>query len=850
MYEELGKLLEGAHARRALSQGALAAQIEVTQQTVSRWEKGQSRPRGKTVIELAAALGLAVGDIEDAAGSKAAVSMDDAVLPVRPLLPVLPLNTLSADIFERFVADLVSRRLPDASVAQLGGQGDDQRGYDILVVHPDGRRTGIQCKREQQFGRMKVRKAVSAGELQVDDAIIALARPATADARFEMDSHSGWQLWDQADMSRQIRTLPDEIALQLVRTYFPNHVEHFLGVPAAGPWMTVDEFYRSTSFTLLNHRQPLIGREDTIVEIAQWALDPDASEIALLLGRGGLGKSKILREVASRTYDDGLHFRFLAVDQTPAPADFDSLPRSGSLVVVIDDAHRVDNIAGIAAQLWQHRPNAKLLLATRPYGATVLESEVWKLGQTPHRLKRFSLDDLSHADACQLVASLIDRSIIDPLTRQLATISADCPFVAIVAADLLERHELSASAFASEAALRAEVLRRFSELTTSHGSTSDAVERRAILAAVAAFQPVRLSDEDFAKAITTITRIDSWDEVNGRIRELEDDGLVMRRGDAVRVVPDMLGDIVLGQAAYDDRADRATSYLPRAQAAASGVPLQHLLVNASRMDWQVRDGAATQIDMVGQLWKTLEEELLSGSFDQQVALLKLVAKIAYYQPQPALELIESMLALVIDPAETPAADSSIWAASRDDVLHGLSPVLRNVAYRLEYLPRALELLWVLAQDDRRPTNQYPDHPVRVLQQLADLQTGKPFQYIHAIIDAATGWLGEPSKISPFDVIGRVLAVEGSEELSSDLTLTFYSFQIDPASVRELRKRVLDLAVEQARGKDIIAAVRGIKALEGAIRGPGGRFGREPSPEERAVWAREFVPIIETLGQIG
>ena len=97
---------------------------------------------------------------------------------------MLPFHRLTAEEFERAVTDLMERRYPGAKVSQLGIQGDDQRGYDILIVQPDGHRIGVQCKREQQFGPKKIEKAVKAAELDVDESFIALARVATAEARF------------------------------------------------------------------------------------------------------------------------------------------------------------------------------------------------------------------------------------------------------------------------------------------------------------------------------------------------------------------------------------------------------------------------------------------------------------------------------------------------------------------------------------------------------------------------------------------------------------------------------------------------------------------------------------------
>ena len=67
---------------------------------------------------------------------------------------------------------------------------------------------------------------------------------------------------------------------------------------------------------------------------------------------------------------------------------------------------------------------------------------------------------------------------------------------------------------------------------------------------------------------------------------------------AVRVIPDMFADVLVANAAYDDRSGGPTSFLDRAQRAASGTALQHLLVNASRIDWQVRDGSPGRADIV------------------------------------------------------------------------------------------------------------------------------------------------------------------------------------------------------------------------------------------------------------
>ena len=135
-----------------------------------------------------------------------------------------------------------------------------------------------------------------------------------------------------------------------------------------------------------------------------------------------------------------------------------------------------------------------------------------------------------------------------------------------------------------------------------------------------------------------LTGIASWDVVNGRIRELEDAGLVLRReSTAVRVIPDMFADVLVANAAYDDRSGLPTSFLARAQQAASGAALQHLLVNASRVDWQVRDGRPGRADIVDDLWAALRDQFMSGTFEEQLSLLKsgVADRLLPARPRPA-----------------------------------------------------------------------------------------------------------------------------------------------------------------------------------------------------------------------
>jgi transcriptional regulator with XRE-family HTH domain len=841
----VSRLIESARLRQGLSQNALASQLGVSQQSVSRWEKGQSYPDRAIVASLADALSLD----EDLLRHPKNPSRIDAgyagqlVPSTRPLVSALPFNSLTPEQFEEFVADLLQAIYSDADVYKLGGRGDDQEGYDVIVEQPDGRKLGVQCKREQQFGAKKVEKAIAQAERSVDASIIALGRAATKAARDEIGKHQQWALWDQLDLSRKVRTLPDDAPLRIVKAYFPNYIEDFLGIPAASPWIPLTEYFQDRPQRLLNHRQTMVGREQLLKTIISWVANSNDSNVAVLFGRGGLGKSKLLYEVASHKFAEKTHFRFTVIDHVATPADFDTLPRTGKVVVVVDDEYNVQRLGSLASQLWQHRPTAKLLVTSRPDGEAVLNEQFWRLGQMPGLVTRWTLEDLSHGEACELVANLIHRSAADPWTRQLASISADCPLIAVIAAELLERGQLASSAFITDKALRAEVFRLFSESTSRGGFAADAPQRQRVLAAVAAFQPVRLSVDEFATAMTKLTAIDSWDRVNRHIHELEDAGLILRRGDSIRVVPDMLGDVILADAAYDDRANRVTSFLTMAQKAASTTPLQHLLVNASRMEWQVRQNSSSSIDMVDNLWDELVEEAFESGYDARLKLLRIASKIAYFQPRPGYDYAMAVLKAV-------DKDQQISSLHRQVALDEVCSVLRNVAYSISFLPRVLDVLWHLAQRDDRPINQHPEHPMRVLKSLAEIRMGKPPEYLDSVIDSVERWLTKTYKRSPLEVVEPILAVEAQEEFSSDFrVITFYSYGIAPDPVRALRQRVVSLALTVARGRDVVAAVGAVETIGRAISFPVGMFERNVQKNEKHAWAKEFIPIIHALGDL-
>src|SRR5450830_1601606 len=110
VYLEFGELLITLRTAAGFAkQQELATALGVTQQTVSRWEKGIARPRLKDMPELEKLVRAQDGELVTAAkyreGPKE-VSSETATSYDRPL----PLSALPPDIFESFCAAFLGRR--------------------------------------------------------------------------------------------------------------------------------------------------------------------------------------------------------------------------------------------------------------------------------------------------------------------------------------------------------------------------------------------------------------------------------------------------------------------------------------------------------------------------------------------------------------------------------------------------------------------------------------------------------------------------------------------------------------------------------------------------------------------
>ncbi|WP_410676908.1 helix-turn-helix domain-containing protein [Amycolatopsis sp. cmx-4-68] len=849
MNESFGESVRRARSARRWTQRDLAKRLGIGQQAVSSWERDTSSPPPAMASQVAKLLHLDVDTPEERLGAHRPDAAAAAVKsPVRPQSPSLPLQELAPDVFEHFSADLAHALHPSSQVHRYGGQGHTQDGIDVILTHPDGTSTGIQCKREQLFGPAKVKKAVSALKADVDRCIICLTRIASPQARQEIAKHQPkWTLWDIDDLSREVRSLQDrDAAVRLVDTYFPGWREPFLGISSPGPWLTAEEFFRPfAKGSIYTHEWDLAGRASDLADLSSFAADSE-SRIAVIVGRGGIGKTRLLRaatEEFGRTRSATV--RFLATGVSVAPKDFEVLPPDQGLVVVIDDAHDRSDVGTLIAGIRRFRPDAKVLLASRPYGLPQLHSDLRQVGAHPSEVPTCELDDLTIGEAETLAREVLGPDLGPRVAPRLATLAADCPLLIVVGAALIAKGNLTPDRLEASSDIRYEILRTFGDVVAATPG-GDAELRREVLKLVAALQPFRLDQPEFqAIAAAVIGR--PYDQVVPHLRALQDSGVLLRRAQSVRIVPDLLGDVLLADAAIDGPSSASTGYLERVCNAASGAPLAHAVVNAGRVDWQTRrpnENAASAVDV---LWSALTHEYEAGTTSVRLQTLQAVRQVAVFQPGPAIAMVHTALDVRAEAGRSAnSADVSVY----EDVIFEIPAILYRAAYSLDHLAEAADLLWELARDDDRPPHQRPEHPMRLLTELAEYAAGKPAGFQDGMISAVERWLRDDRvaehRYSPFAVLEPVLATEFEQRRSDGLSLVLRGYSLNPEWARPHRDRVIDLALKEAREGDARRAVRAVEALGSAIHYPRGMYGRQVSAEERASWTPAFVDVLRHL----
>jgi hypothetical protein len=231
--------------------------------------------------------------------------------PIAPKPKLLPFHdpNFSWDTFEGFFCDflaaapeLIGKDGNPCRVVRIsiyGRRGDSQHGIDIKAEMSNGEIWVFQCKHYKTWGPKDTTDAIAKCDYEADRKFLLVTRTVSPDSREIIAKHPEWTLWDSDDISREflLRLPPAEAAKILYRNFGPAWPKELLGLTGSGPLIIAEAKFaplleRGRSF---HHRLDMVGRVEWLTALDNFVQAKDR-RVFFVIGRGGLGKSRLLLE--------------------------------------------------------------------------------------------------------------------------------------------------------------------------------------------------------------------------------------------------------------------------------------------------------------------------------------------------------------------------------------------------------------------------------------------------------------------------------------------------------------------------------------------------------------------------
>lgn len=669
----------------------------------------------------------------------------------------------------------------------------------------------------------------------------------------EEEAHSFFQL-QQEDAEAHLRDLADQLNSTCAQDedLFQRTVYRLLKKQSearelGAPWRTPAEFFapRLHSHRLFRHTWDLVGRGEILDSLKDFALqEPSKGDpiVAFLPGRGGVGKSKIAYHLSKQI--QGEHdriVRFIDRGQEVEPEDLRLLPDE-DVFIIVDDAQEREDIRTLVNLLERRSEDYKdkLFILTRPSATERLKSDLTYSGLDPSEYVELGpLESLDRDDIRSLAREALGDHFLQH-TEHLVDVAGDSPLVVVVGGQLIQQELISPELLERSEEFREVVLGRFRD--TLVGDISDQFDSRQVkrvLEVTAALSPVRPEDDDYLELASEFlnTEVRAIEEI---YQQLEETGVLLRRGGLVRITPDVLSDHILHDACVyrgnstDFAQDVYNQFAERAA--------ERLLPNLAELDWRLNQSDDSPPGVLQEVWDDIENRFDEADWRERSNLLKQIKGAARYLPRQVLRLAERAIQKPIE-VEDEHRDGFIEAQIARDV----TEILRRVGFSLDFLPRSLQILWEMTADESTSASQKAHSK---LKDIAGYGRWKPPRVQKIALDAAEEWLDagdafdrEPKRCL-IDVVEPILKKSAESSYTEGHTSTIAPFVVNRESryIRSLRKRAFRFIQDYSTSPEasLWSALRVLKIYIDMLSGPTPMVNMDITSENRKQFDPERV----------
>lgn len=614
-----------------------------------------------------------------------------------------------------------------------------------------------------------------------------------------------------------------------------------------GPLVSYQDFFHALlrRDVLFSHELNLVGRNTELSSLETFANSD--KKVAVLMGRGGIGKSKLLLEFAKKQQagtGDWARVLFVRENFVLTTETISLLP-AGRSILIVDDAHRYTSLPNLLSIFNSPRKDEiKVVLSIRPRGKEFIDGVLAHSNLLLNEIERFpELNDLKKVDLEKIVESIVGDD--SALVKYIVGMTRDCPLAAVIASKLIRDKKLHPYKINKSDEFQRTVLDRFiDELKGENYSNPGVVDK--LLKYLSVLAPVRLNNEELRKQLSELLACPIFDIVKA-FDAMEEKGVLIRRGTLARLAPDLLSDHILHSACIA-KDGSSTEFADHVYDKFKSTLAKNILKNISEVEWRAKQNGSA-VDLLGSVWKKIHEDFKKSDHYERTKILEEIEESAYYQPDKALGLVKYAIKAPARPNPKKQLYGDFW--KHHHVVEKIPSILKKIAFNLEYVTPACEILWEIAKTDERELNPHPQHSVRILKELAEYQVGKPLVYNRKVFTFLKETVAKKNnfayRYTPLNILEEFLAKEIEESSYDEGSMSFRSLPLNYEAVKDLRNSTIELLGSfiqpDAPPKMLMEA---LYTLLKALSYSHGLYGRRTGKSEQDVYLPEQLSILELV----
>jgi len=434
--------------------------------------------------------------------------------------------------------------------------------------------------------------------------------------------------------------------------------------------------------SLFNYNQKLIGRKKELALLDTFLSD-EKQKITIINAAGGIGKSKLIYEFTQANLNNSdWNFRFVPWQVGVDNDSIRELPAQNTCVI-IEDAHKQKTLNSLVYSLLNSfLSDIKIIITTRPSGLNFIQETL----RDYDPVEPINLNPLSRDDSIELAKSIL-KGGKQKYAEVIRRAASGNTLVIVMASELIQNDQLD-DALIRDSKFREKVLEKI--LVELEKIDNRKANLKELLATIAGLSPL-IYEANTIELLGKSLNIEKHDLVL-ILDDFQQYGFIIRIGNRLRVVPDILADHILLKHSIN-LSNEPTGFIDTLLEKYGKGYLGNLLANVSELEYNISHSSANLADSI---WASINKSIENCNLKGLCSVLETIEPVAYYAPNKVYEIISKILEGEIR-VEIDKSESSESYEIRQ-IANLIISTLGKLGERPEFTKRACLALWKISTE--------------------------------------------------------------------------------------------------------------------------------------------------------